>query len=106
MKTSTIVSTLILSFAAMGAAQAQLAPFNGVYGKQYSNMTHAQVMREDQAARAAGLTSNEDMDNQPFAPQKESGADQGKVTATTDDHHGSLADEKFGDIDNEPFHGG
>jgi hypothetical protein len=105
MKTSAIVATVILSFAALGTAQAQLAPFDGVYGKKTSTMTHDQVMQEYKAARAAGLTGNQDMDNQPFTPQQESATDNSKMTATPDSHRSSLEDTKFGDSDNTPFQG-
>jgi hypothetical protein len=105
MKAKIIVSALILSAAAIGTAQAQLAPFDGVYGKQYSNATREQVQQELQAARAAGQTGNEDMDNQPFTAQVDTQTNQAAAPATTDSHTSSLSDMKFGDSDNQPFQG-
>jgi hypothetical protein len=111
MKVKTIVSALILSAAAIGTAQAQLAPFAGVYGKQDSHVTHEQVYQELQAARAAGLTGNQDMDNQPFQAQNEAattaqtGTNTQAPSAQNDATPGGLADVKFGDSDNEPFRG-
>jgi hypothetical protein len=105
MKAKIIVSALILSAAAIGTAQAQLAPFDGVYGKQYSNATREQVQQELQAARAAGQTGNEDMDNQPFTAQVDSQTNQAAAPAMNDSHTSSLADDKFGDSDNQPFRG-
>jgi hypothetical protein len=104
MKARILASALVLSFAAIGGAQAQLTPFQGVYGKQYSDVTRAQVIQEMHAAKAAGLTGNEDMDNQPFVPQKETGADQSApaAQAATPNKLGAM---KFGDIDNMPFQG-
>jgi hypothetical protein len=104
MKAKTIVSTLILSLAGIGAAQAQLTPFQGVYGKQSGNVSRDQVIQEMQAARAAGQMGNEDVDNQPFTPQNESNASQAG-TATADNDPSGLASVKFGDIDNVPFQG-
>lgn len=106
MKVKTIVSALILSAAAVGVAQAQTTPFQGVYGKQYSTMTRDQVMQEYHAARAAGQTGNGDMDNQPFTPQKESSAGQSSVAANSNEHdYSGMAHLKFGDTDNMPFQG-
>ncbi|CAM3488305.1 DUF4148 domain-containing protein [Bordetella sputigena] len=105
MKTRTIVSALILSAAAVGAAQAQTTPFQGVYGKQYSNVTRDQVMQELQAARAAGQMSNEDMDNQPFKAQPASSASHISVATQGDRDPSGLGHVKFGDTDNVPFQG-
>jgi hypothetical protein len=105
MKTRTVTATLLLAFAAIGSAQAQLTPFQGVYGKQYSNVTRAEVIQEMHAAKAAGLTSNEDMDNQPFVAQKESTADHAATATKTDPAPNEMAALKFGDIDNMPFQG-
>ncbi|ANN78449.1 DUF4148 domain-containing protein [Bordetella flabilis] len=110
MKARTLVSASILAFAAVGSAHAQLTPFQGVYGKQYSNVTRAQVIQEMHAAKAAGLTGNEDMDNQPFVAQKETGTDHA-ATATAgaatqaDATPKGVGAMKFGDIDNMPFQG-
>jgi hypothetical protein len=105
MKAKTIVSALILSAATIGTAHAQLTPFQGVYGKQYSDVTRDQVVQEMRAARAAGLTGNEDMDNQPFTAQKESDADRTGVATNADHDPSGLANVKFGDTDNVPFQG-
>ncbi|OZI66865.1 DUF4148 domain-containing protein [Bordetella genomosp. 11] len=105
MKATTIVSALILSAAAMGVAQAQTTPFQGVYGKQYSNVTRDQVVQEMHAARAAGMNSNEEMDNRPFTAQQESNAAQPNVATSTDRDPSGLAHMKFGDTDNMPFQG-
>jgi hypothetical protein len=105
MKAKTIVSTVILSLAAIGTAQAQLKPFDGVYGKQYSNVTREQVKQELAAARAAGLTGNQEMDNQPFAAQKESDVQSAAAPANINGDPSGLANLKFGDIDNMPFQG-
>jgi hypothetical protein len=102
MKTKTIVSALILTFAGVAAAQAQTTPFQGVYGKQTSSMTRDQVQSEYQAARAAGQTGNQDMDNQPFTPQADSSAAQNSAAAQP--QH-DMRDVKFGDSDNQPFNG-
>jgi hypothetical protein len=105
MKAKTIVSALILSLAGIGAAQAQLTPFQGVYGKQSGNVSRDQVIQEMQAARAAGQMGNEDVDNQPFTPRNESSASQAGIAATADNDPSGLASVKFGDIDNVPFQG-
>jgi hypothetical protein len=106
MKTLTLVSASVLAFAAAGSAQAQLTPFQGVYGKQYSNVTRAQVIQEMHAAKAAGMTGNEDMDNQPFTPQKETGTHPAATAGTAaqaDTTPKGVGAMKFGDIDNMPF---
>jgi hypothetical protein len=114
MKAKTVVFAAMLSLAAAGTAQAQLKPFDGVYGKKYSDVTREQVIQDMQAARASGwLTDNQDMDNQPFTPQKESveapSAAAGANTATDNSVANSdpsgLASVKFGDPDNMPFQG-
>ncbi|OZI21107.1 hypothetical protein CAL26_27100 [Bordetella genomosp. 9] len=106
MKTKTIVSALILSFAAIGAAQAtprgdsDNTPFQGVYGQQASSTSRDQVVAQLEQARAAGLTANADSDNAPFTAQ----ADVASVPAVAQGGgvHGDIA---FGDIDNQPFEG-
>ncbi|WP_066640651.1 DUF4148 domain-containing protein [Bordetella sp. H567] len=105
MKAKTIVSALILSAAALGTAQAQNVPFQGVYGKQYSNVTREQVIQELQSARAAGKMGNEDMDNKPFTAQRESDAGRPVVAANAGRDPSGLAEVKFGDSDNVPFKG-
>ncbi|ANN69988.1 DUF4148 domain-containing protein [Bordetella bronchialis] len=107
MKAKTIVSALILSFAAIGAAQAGTprgdsdnTPFQGVYGQQASSVSRDQVVAQLEQARAAGLTGNADSDNAPFTAQ----ADTPSIAAVAQGGgvHGDLA---FGDIDNQPFQG-
>lgn len=107
MKTKTFVSALILTLAGIGAAQAQTTPFQGVYGKSSSTMTREQVQKEYQAARAAGQTGNQDLDNQPFTPTVDSSASPTNTASTpaTPVPHADLRDVKFGDSDNQPFNG-
>ncbi|WP_157792883.1 DUF4148 domain-containing protein [Bordetella genomosp. 8] len=105
MKIKTIVSALVLSAAAVGVAQAQTTPFQGVYGKQYSNVTRDQVAQELQAARAAGQMGNEDMDNQPFKAQPAASAPRTSVATDGQRDPSGLGHVKFGDTDNTPFQG-
>ena len=109
MKAKTIVSALILSFAAIGAAQAansepDNAPFQGVYGQAANSVSRAQVVAELQQARAAGLIASGDSDNAPFVAQADSGVTRAQVAAGID--HGNTATSiAFGDLDNQPFQG-
>jgi hypothetical protein len=107
MKAKTIVSALILSFAAIGAAQAATprgdsdnTPFQGVYGQEASSVSRDQVVAQLEQARAAGLTGNADNDNVPFTAQADSPSI--PAVAQSGGVHGDLA---FGDIDNQPFQG-
>jgi hypothetical protein len=100
MQAKTIVSALILSFAAIGAAQAANSepnnvPFQGVYGQAASSVSRAQVLAELQQAREAGLTANADNDNAPFTAQADSGVRRGQIALGSD----------FGDTNNQPFQG-
>jgi hypothetical protein len=100
MKAKTIVSALILSFAAMGAAQAANSepndvPFQGVYGQAANSVSRTQVLGELQQARSAGLTANADIDNAPFTAQADSGVSRAQVALGSD----------FGDTNNQPFQG-
>jgi hypothetical protein len=112
MQVKTIATALILSFAAIGAAQAQTPrgdsdnqPFQGVYGQADGGASRAQVLAELQQARAAGLTGNNgDIDNAPFAAQNDSGVTRAQVVAKID-HANTPTDIAFGDIDNQPFQG-
>ncbi|ARP84799.1 DUF4148 domain-containing protein [Bordetella genomosp. 9] len=107
MKAKTIVSALILSFAAIGAAQAATprgdidnTPFQGVYGQADDGASRAQVLAELQQARAAGLTGNGDVDNAPFLAQADSGVSRAQVVSNIG--HDDMA---FGDLNNQPFQG-
>jgi hypothetical protein len=112
MKAKTIATALILSFAAIGAAQAGTPrgdsdnqPFQGVYGQDTSSASRDQVAAELQQARAAGLAGNNgDIDNAPFTAQDDSAVTRAQVTAGID-HADSATDIAFGDIDNQPFQG-
>ena len=100
MKAKTIVSALILSFAAIGAAQAANSepnnvPFPGVYGQAGASASRTQIVAELQQARVAGLTGNADSDNAPFATQADSGLSHAQVARGSD----------FGDTNNQPFQG-
>jgi hypothetical protein len=100
MKAKTIVSALILSFAAVGAAQAANSepnnvPFQGVYGQADNGVSRAQVVAELQQARVAGLTGNADSDNAVFTAQAESTVTRAQVALGSD----------FGDTNNQPFQG-
>ncbi|CAM3440146.1 hypothetical protein BOSP111201_04940 [Bordetella sputigena] len=111
MKIKTIATAVILSFAAIGAAQAQTPrgdsdnqPFQGTYGQGQASVSRAQVLAELDQARSAGLTGNADIDNAPFAAQQDSGVTRAQVAADID-HANSSTDIAFGDIDNQPFQG-
>ncbi len=109
MKAKTIVSALILSFAAIGAAQAANSepnnvPFQGVYGQAANSESRAQVLAELQQARAAGLTGNADIDNAPFTAQADSGVTRAQVVADIDSGN-TATSIAFGDLNNQPFQG-
>jgi hypothetical protein len=111
MNAKTLTTALILSFAAIGAAQAGTprgdsdnTPFQGVYGQADTSVSRAQVATELQQARTAGLTGNGDIDNQPFAAQADTGVTRAQVASSIDAPTGP-ADIAFGDIDNQPFEG-
>jgi serine protease inhibitor ecotin len=100
MNAKTIVSAVILSFAAIGAAQAANSepdnvPFQGVYGQADNGASRAQVVAELQQARAAGLTANAESNNAPFTAQADSGLTRAQVALGSD----------FGDTNNQPFQG-
>ncbi|WP_157792847.1 DUF4148 domain-containing protein [Bordetella genomosp. 8] len=108
MNAKTIVSAFVLSFAAIGAAQAATprgdsdnTPFQGVYGQQASSASRDQVVAQLEQARAAGLTANADNDNAPFTAQ----ADTPSIPAAVAQSGDSNTDLAFGDIDNQPFEG-
>lgn len=114
MKNKTIISSVVLSFAATGGAQAagtwdmsSTAPFKGVYGQVESSPSRAQVQAELQQARAAGQVNNGDIDNVPFdGVYGEGGQSTGRAQVQGEllpAHTAGLMDN--GDIDNKPFHG-
>ncbi|MFC4273767.1 DUF4148 domain-containing protein [Achromobacter aloeverae] len=98
----TIATSLIISFALIGAAQADNAPFPGVYGKTYSSTSRAQVQAELQQAKHDGLVSRGDIDNAPFTAQADSDVSRAQVAAEVAQQPGAVA---FGDSDNVPFGG-
>ncbi|ANN68580.1 DUF4148 domain-containing protein [Bordetella bronchialis] len=111
MKAKTIVSALILSFAAIGAAQAGTprgdsdnTPFQGVYGQADTGVSRAQVVAELQQARVAGLTGNSEPNNAPFVAQADSGVTRAQVIADID-RGNTTTSIAFGDLDNQPFQG-
>ncbi|ARP83548.1 hypothetical protein CAL12_23885 [Bordetella genomosp. 8] len=109
MKAKTIVSALILSFAAIGAAQAANSepnnvPFQGVYGQAANGVSRAQVVAELQQARSAGLTANRESNNAPFVAQADSGVTRAQVVADIDSGNTSTS-IAFGDLNNQPFQG-
>ncbi|ANN72699.1 DUF4148 domain-containing protein [Bordetella bronchialis] len=111
MKAKTIATAFILSFAAIGAAQAGTPrgdtdnqPFQGVYGQDEGGASRTQVLSELAQARAVGLAGNNaDPDNTPFAAQADSGVSRAQVIAQI--HQGNDVDPAFGDSDNQPFQG-
>jgi hypothetical protein len=105
MNTKTLVSALIVSFAAIGAAQAannepNNEPFQGEYAQVHKDVSRYQVAAELRQARVAGLTAgNGDIDNLPFGAQADNGVTRAQVSASV--HDGYV----FGDSNNEPFQG-
>ncbi|OZI21142.1 hypothetical protein CAL26_27305 [Bordetella genomosp. 9] len=100
MNAKTIVSAFVLSFAAIGAAQAANSepnnvPFQGVYGQAANSASRAQVVAELQQARAAGLTANSESNNAPFVAQADTGVSRAQIALGSD----------FGDSNNQPFQG-
>ncbi|OZI66208.1 DUF4148 domain-containing protein [Bordetella genomosp. 11] len=100
MQAKTIVSALILSFAAIGAAQAANSepnnvPFQGVYGQAASSVSRSQVLADLAQAREAGLTGNRESNNVPFTAQADSGVSRAQIALGSD----------FGDTNNQPFQG-
>jgi hypothetical protein len=111
MNTKTIASAIVLSFAAIGAAQAATprgdtdnTPFQGVYGQADTGAARSQIVAELQQARVNGLTGNTEINNVPFAAQADNGVTRAQVRADIDrgDTATSLA---FGDTNNQPFQG-
>jgi hypothetical protein len=110
MTTKTIATSLILSFALIGGAQAATprgdsdnVPFQGAYGQVDSSAaTRAQVQAELQQAQSAGQVAFGDSNNVPFTAQADSSVTRAKVAAEAARQSGSVA---FGDSNNTPFQG-
>ena len=105
----TIATSLIVSFALIGAAQAASpvgdidnVPFQGVYGQADSSTSRAQVQAELQQAKTEGLVARGDLDNVPFTAQADSGVSRAQVAADAAQTPGATA---FGDLNNVPFQG-
>ncbi len=105
----TIATSLIVSFALIGAAQAGTprgdidnVPFQGTYGQADSSVSRAQVQAELQQAKNEGLMARGDLDNAPFTAQAESNLSRAQVAADVAKVPGATA---FGDTDNVPFQG-
>ncbi|MFC4276738.1 DUF4148 domain-containing protein [Achromobacter aloeverae] len=105
----TIATSLIISFALIGAAQAGTprgdvdnVPFQGTYGQAGSSVSRAQVQAELQQAKAEGLVVRGDLDNAPFTAQAESTVSRAQVAAEVAKTPGATA---FGDLNNVPFQG-
>ncbi|WP_454690776.1 DUF4148 domain-containing protein [Achromobacter aloeverae] len=105
----TIATSLIVSFALIGAAQAagpvgssiDTLPFQGVYGQADNSTSRAQVQAELQKARNEGLVANSDVDNAPFTAQADSGVSRDEVAAQAAPQSGTA----ISDLDNVPFQG-
>lgn len=110
MRTKTIATSLILSFALIGAAQAGTprgdsdnTPFQGVYGQSdNSAASRAQIQAELQQANANGQVAFGDTDNVPFQPQAEGQVSRVQLAQEANQSAGVNA---FGDSDNTPFQG-
>jgi len=102
-----LTSTLILSFAMIGAAHAATPrgdtnnePFQGVYGQQSSTVTRAQVQAELREARANGLPAVSESNNMTFMSKPGTGVTRAQIAAEARETPGATA---FGDPNNEPF---
>lgn len=110
MTTKIIATSLILSFALIGGAQAATqrgdsdnVPFQGVYGQvDGSAASRVQIQAELQQAKSAGQVAFGDINNVPFTAQADSSVTRGQVAADVGREPGSVA---FGDINNTPFQG-
>ncbi|OWT80894.1 MULTISPECIES: DUF4148 domain-containing protein [unclassified Achromobacter] len=105
----TIATSLIISFALIGAAQAGTprgdidnVPFQGTYGQADSSTSRAQIQAELQQAKNEGLVAFGDVDNVPFAAQAESSLTRAQVADEVAKTPGATA---FGDLNNVPFQG-
>jgi hypothetical protein len=111
MNAKTIASAFVLSFAAIGAAQAATprgdsdnVPFQGVYGQADTGASRDQVIAELQQARTAGLTGNSEINNAPFTAQADSGVSRAQIRADID-RGNTTTSLAFGDVNNQPFQG-
>jgi len=105
----TIATSLIVSFALIGAAQAGTprgdidnAPFQGTYGQADNSTSRAQIQAELQQAKNEGLVAFGDVNNVPFAAQTDSSVSRAQVAADVSATPGATA---FGDTNNVPFQG-
>jgi len=105
----TIATSLIISFALIGAAQAGTprgdtdnVPFQGTYGQADSSTSRAQIQAELQQAKNEGLVAFGDVDNAPFAAQADSTLTRAQVADEVAKTPGATA---FGDLNNVPFQG-
>lgn len=104
MQAKTLISAMILSLAAMGAAHAgnsepDNTPFQGRYGQAIDGNSRAQVAAELRQARAGGTIGNHETDNAPFAAQAGSPASPAQAAL------GPRGGYAFGDTNNQPFQG-
>jgi hypothetical protein len=105
----TIATSLIVSFALIGAAQAGTprgdsdnVPFQGSYNQVDSSTSRAQIQAELQQAKNEGLVARGDLNNVPFAAQADSSVSRAQVAADVSATPGATA---FGDTNNVPFQG-
>ncbi|ALM85475.1 DUF4148 domain-containing protein [Bordetella sp. N] len=105
----TIATSLIVSFALIGAAQAATprgdvdnVPFQGTYGQADSSTSRAQIQAELEQAKTQGIVAFGDIDNAPFAAQAESNVSRAQVADEAAKTPGATA---FGDLNNVPFQG-
>jgi hypothetical protein len=105
----TIATSLIVSFALIGAAQAATprgdtdnVPFQGTYGQADSSTSRTQIQAELEQAKNQGLVAFGDVNNVPFASQANSNVSRAQVAADVAQQPGAIA---FGDSDNAPFEG-
>jgi len=105
----TIATSLIISFALIGAAQAGTprgdidnVPFQGSYNQVDSSTSRTQIQAELQQAKNEGLVAFGDSDNVAFAAQADSSVSRAQVAADVAKTPGATA---FGDSNNVPFQG-
>ncbi|ALM83846.1 DUF4148 domain-containing protein [Bordetella sp. N] len=105
----TIATSLIVSFALIGAAQAATprgdidnVPFHGNYTQADNSASRSQIQAELQQAKSEGLVARGDLNNVPFAAQADSNVSRAQVAADAAKTPGATA---FGDLNNVPFQG-
>jgi len=105
----TIATSLIISFALIGAAQAGTprgdtdnVPIQGTICQAATSTSRAQVQAELQQAKTEGLVAFGDVDNVPFAAQADSNVTRAQVADEVAKTPGATA---FGDLNNVPFQG-